>query len=106
MDTTRYRQHQAKGQQQEREHSLGASWLLGYTEATLGDVLGELERSIPRADLPGLLLGFLLDVRPDAEDDTDLEDVERYLAERGYGSPQAPKSVLVAVGHDYTGEER
>jgi hypothetical protein len=67
----------------------------------------ELEqRTLKNRDLPALLLGFLFDRYPEAEDDTDLQDVKRWLAEAGYGSPQAPSFVAVGRGEKYPGEER
>ena len=68
----------------------------------------ELEqRTLKNRDLADLLVSWALEVDPQAEDRITQEDAREWLVREGYiKDPQAPKNVLVPVGHDYTGEER
>lgn len=68
----------------------------------------ELEqRTLKDRDLPHLLELWAIEMDATAEDRITVEDAREWLVREGYiKDPQAPKSVLVAVGHDYTGEER
>ena len=98
MDTTGYRERMAEGQRLEKVE--GYAYACGWTEQILKETLDDLDQCVWRRELAGLLIGFLFDHCPEAEDDTSLEDAREWLAERGYGGPQAPKNVLVPVGHD------
>ena len=68
----------------------------------------ELEqRTLKDRDLPHLLELWAIEMDATAEDRITQEDAREWLVREGYiKDPQAPKNVLVPVGHDYTGEER
>ena len=68
----------------------------------------ELEqRALKNRDLADLLVSWAIEIDATAEDRITVEDAREWLVREGYvKDPQAPKNVLVPVGHDYTGEER